>query len=119
MPAADVQGIKELLNEFFADAAGNNRSTVEQFIALERTLLEQYQKYLADELATSDELMQKFTKLMMSSWLQIVGFHRENRSRVLELHSSIAAAHLRFLEKVEDKLSAKERDAAGGSVDGE
>jgi hypothetical protein len=115
--SADARGIKELLDELFANAVDKNRATVEQFIEMERLLLEQYQKYLAEELATSDDLLQKFTKLMMSSWIQIVGFHRDNRSRVLELHSSIAEAHLRLLEMIEEQLSRQSRAAAGVSPD--
>ena len=62
-------------------------------------------KYIADELTTNDDILQNFTKMMMTSCLQIVAFQRENRARFLELQSTMAGAHLRFLEKIGDSLS--------------
>ena len=38
----------------FAESNGTHRTTLERYIELERALLEQYQKYLADQLAVHD-----------------------------------------------------------------
>src|SRR5438128_3029582 len=115
--SAGTDAIRELLDSFFGNAAEKNRATLEKFIDMERALVEQYQKYVADELAASDDVLQKFTKLMMTSWVQTMALQRENRARFLELHSSIAEAHLRFLEKIEEKLSSSDERAEGGSSD--
>jgi hypothetical protein len=122
MPGAaePITGLKELLDTMFAEANGTHRTTLEKYIELERALLEQYQKYVADQLEVHDDILQNFTKLMMSSWMQIVTFQRENRSRFLEMQSTIADAHLRFLERLGGGV-ATPSDAAspGGSSDAE
>jgi hypothetical protein len=100
-----IAGLKELIERFFAEANGSSQATFKKYIELERALLEQYQKYLADQMATHDDVLQNFTKLMMSSCLQIVAFQREHRTRFLELQSAMADAHLRFLERISENLS--------------
>jgi hypothetical protein len=114
-----IPGLKEFLDAFFAEANGKSHTTLEKYVELERALLEQYQKYLADQLATNDEVLQNFTKLVMSSWLQVIAFQRENRSRFLELQSTIADAHLQFLQRISDSLAtAAPAHAPGESPDG-
>lgn len=104
-PSEPIAGLKEFIDTFFAEANGSSQETFRKYIELERTLLEQYQKYIADQLATHDDVVQNFTKLMMSSCLQIVAFQRENRTRFLQLQSTIAEAHLRFLERIGENLT--------------
>ena len=99
-------GIKEFLDRLIADASGKSHTTLEKYIELERALLEQYQRFVAEQLAVNDDALQNFTKLMMTSWMQVVAFQRENRSRFLELQSTIADAHLRFLERMSESASA-------------
>jgi hypothetical protein len=99
-----IAGLKELIERFFAEANGSSQATFKKYIELERALLEQYQKYLADQMATHDDVLQNFTKLMMSSCLQIVAFQREHRTRFLELQSAMADAHLRFLERISENM---------------
>ena len=117
--AADsITALKEMLDAMFATANEKQHTTLERYIELERALLEQYQKYIANQLAVNDDVLQNFTKLMMSSWMQVVTFQRENRSRFLELQSTIADAHLRFLERLGDSVSTAEHAApSGGSPD--
>ena len=122
MPGASEHSaeLHEFLNAFFAATNGTNRTTLEKYIELEKALLEQYQKYIADELTTNDDILQNFTKMMMTSCLQIVAFQRENRARFLELQSTMAGAHLRFLEKIGDSLSkVSQPRPAGESSDGQ
>ena len=115
-----IPGLKEFLDAFFAETHGKNHTTLEKYIELERALLEEYQKFLTDQLATNDEVLQNFTKLVMTSWLQVVAFQRENRSRFLELQSTIADAHLQFLQRISDSLStAAPAQASGETSDGQ
>jgi hypothetical protein len=116
--ASERTGLKEFLDAFFAEVSGNNHTTLEKYIELERALLEQYQKYLADQLATNDEVLQNFTKLVMSSWLQVVAFQRENRTRFLALQSTIADAHLQFLQRISESVSTAS-PTPGASSDGD
>jgi hypothetical protein len=116
--AEPITGLKELLEMMFATANETHHTTLDKYIELERALLEQYQKYIADQFAVNDDVLQNFTKLMMSSWMQIVTFQRENRSRFLELQSTMADAHLRFLERLSDSVSMASHAApSGGSPD--
>jgi hypothetical protein len=120
MPGATepMTGLKDLLDTMFATANETNHTTLEKYIELERALLEQYQKYIADQVAVNDDVLQNFTKVMMSSWMQIVTFQRENRTRFLELQSTIAEAHLRFLERLSASVSPASHAATpGGSTD--
>jgi hypothetical protein len=110
----DRAGLKDLLETLFAEASGKGSTTLERYIELERALLEQYQKYISDQVAVQDEVLQNFTKLMMTSWMQVVAFQRENRARVLELQSTIADAHLRFLERLADSLSTAAHTTSPG-----
>ena len=75
--AADsITALKEMLDAMFATA--NESSTPRSKDHRAGTaLLEQYQKYIADQLAVNDDVLQNLTKLMMSSWMQVVTFQRK------------------------------------------
>jgi hypothetical protein len=100
-----TQTVKELLESTFAEMSGKNRDAVEKYVELEKRLLEQYQKYIAEELSSNNEVLQNFTKMMMACCMQVMAFQRDNRSRFLELQRSISDAHLKFLDQVKDSLS--------------
>lgn len=116
--AESITTLKEMLDAMFATANEKQHITLEQYIELERALVERYQQYINDQLAVNDDVLQNFTRLMMSSWMQVVTFQRENRSRYLELQSTIADAHLRFLERLGASVStAKDGAPSEGSPD--
>jgi hypothetical protein len=110
----DNAGLKDLLEALFAEASGKGSTALERYIKLEQAMLEQYQKYISDQVAVQDEALQNFTKLMMTSWMQVVAFQRENRARALELQSTMTDAHLRFLQRLADSLSTATHTTSPG-----
>jgi hypothetical protein len=107
MAVTDEQAdaLRDFLNKFFADVNGKNRVPLEKYIDLEKALLEQYQQYVKNELNTNNDVLQNFTKMMMGTCMQIVAFQRDSRARFLDLQSSIAENHLRFLDEVKQTLA--------------
>jgi hypothetical protein len=100
-----TEALRDFLNKFFAEVNGKNRAPLEKYIDLERALLEQYQQYVKNELNTNNDVLQNFTKMMMGTCMQIVAFQRESRARFLDLQSSIAENHLRFLDEVQQTIA--------------
>jgi hypothetical protein len=101
----ETQTVKELIDNFFADLSDKNRNAIEQYVELEKVLVEQYQRYINDELSSNNEVLQNFTKMMMGCCMQVLTFERDSRSRFLELQLSLADTHLKFLDMVKGSVS--------------
>ena len=116
MAGTDEQAaaVKEFLEKFFADVNHTNRVPLDKYIELEKALLEQYQQYVKNELSVNNDVLQNFTKMMMGTCMQIVAFQRDSRARFLELQSSIADKHLRFLDQVKETLAKVEKPDESG-----
>jgi hypothetical protein len=109
-----TDALKEFLEKFFADVNRKNRVPLDKYLDLEKGLLEQYQQYVKNELNTNNDVLQNFTKMMMGTCMQIVAFQRDSRARFLDLQSSIAENHLRFLDHVKETLAHVEKPGEPG-----
>lgn len=103
--ADQVPGLKEFFDTFFADVNDRNRAVLSRYIQLEETVLKEYHARLNEELSVDNDILQSFTKTMMATSLQMAAFQRETKTRFLELQSSVAEVHLRFLKQAKESLS--------------
>ena len=105
--AADVhQDIRQAFDDLLGLIGDRQADAFTGYLELEKKLIEQYQQYIDEERATERDPLQQLTKYLMTSSLHVLAFQRETRSRVLDLHSQVAAAHLKLLERLREKAAA-------------
>jgi hypothetical protein len=116
-PPDATRGLEDFLNSVFGELDDKHRAAMGKYVELEKELLGQYRAYLEKERSNEHDAFQNFTKMMMASWMQAVALQRETRTRLLELHASLAEAHLKFLDQVSQSLSGtpptKDRRTSG------
>lgn len=106
-------GFEKVFERLLAELKGHSQGTLGQYIELEKRSIEEYRKYVESELSRQDQALQSFTKMVMASWLELMTFHRENRSRLMKVHDSLANARLQLLEQLKDSLLAVDRSEEG------
>lgn len=118
-PPDPTGNFTDLLASMFSDMREKHRSAIEKQIDIQQGLLEQYRQSIARERSNDADAFQAFTKMTMATFMSAAAMQREARMHLLDLHTSLADAHLAFLSRMKETLAqaAAEEQPAGKNAD--
>jgi hypothetical protein len=95
---------KKLLDDLFKDATSKNREALKEFLDLQKVVVEDYGKYVEDELAKDNEVLKHLVGILRDQALVVIRASRTHRTNVRAIHGRLVDAHLKFIDHLKDKL---------------
>jgi hypothetical protein len=101
----DASAVKDILDELIGEFDKRTRDSLKEFLDLQRVIVEDYGKYVEDELARDNEILKHFTRLLVEQSALAVKTSRTHRTNVREMHSRLIDAHLKFIDHLKGQLT--------------
>lgn len=103
---------QERWQQFTSEFMAINRRFLDQYIDLQRSLIEQQNAYLK-EFASTEEAIPRLAKVVMASYLKILAFQREQGAMSVDAQALMGQMYLRFLELLKESVAGA--SSHGGS----
>ena len=96
--------IKDILEELLGEFDTRTRETLTEYLDLQRVIVEDYGKFVDDELARDNEILKHFARLLVEQSAIAIKTSRTHRTHVREMHSRIVDAQLKFIDHLKEQV---------------
>lgn len=97
--------VRDILEELFGEFDKRTRDSLSEYLDLQRVIVEDYGKYVDEELSHDNEILKHFTRVLVEHSALAVRASRTHRTNVREMHSRLIDAHLKFIDHLKEQVT--------------
>ena len=106
----DPDDIKKSFEELFAELSNKTRQTFSEALDYQRVVVEDYGKFVSDELEHDNDVLKHLMKLMTEQTVIAVKASRDHRTNLRAINKRLVETHLKFIDNLKEQLD-KDRAA--------